>query len=84
MVEATGRPRAGMQAEAARYVSIPAQATAYYVGFLKILELRQRAQTSLGDRFDLKAFHDVMLVNGAVPLDTLERLVDAYIAGKRP
>jgi uncharacterized protein (DUF885 family) len=84
MVEATGRPRPGLQGEVARYVSIPGQATAYYVGFLKILELRQRAKTSLGDRFDLKAFHDVLLVNGTVPLDVLEGLVDAYIANKKP
>ncbi len=83
MVEATGRPRAGMQAEVARYVSIPGQATAYYVGFLKILELRQKAKDMLGDRFDLKEFHDVMLINGAVPLDVLERLVDAYIVSKK-
>ena len=80
MVEATGRPRGGMQAEVARYVSIPGQATAYYVGFLKILALRQRAKDALGDRFDLKKFHNVLLANGAVPLEVLERLVDAYIA----
>lgn len=83
MVENTGRPRAAMQAEVARYVSIPGQATAYYVGFLKVLELRERAQNALGNRFDLKEFHNVLLVNGTVPLDVLEQLVDAYIQAKK-
>lgn len=82
MAENTGRPRAAMQAEVARYVSIPGQATAYYVGFLKVLELRERAQNALGTRFDLKELHDVLLVNGTVPLDVLEQLVDAYIRAK--
>lgn len=82
MVENTGRPRAAMQAEVARYVSIPGQATAYYVGFLKVLELRERAQNALGNRFDLKEFHNVLLANGTVPLDVLEQLVDAYIQAK--
>jgi len=83
MAENTGRPRAAMQAEVARYVSIPGQATAYYVGFLKVLELRGRAQSALGNRFDLKEFHNVLLVNGTVPLDVLEQLVDAYIQAKK-
>lgn len=83
MVENTGRQRGAMQAEVARYVSIPGQATAYYVGFLKILELRGRAKDALGDRFDLKEFHNVLLVNGALPLDVLEQLVDAYIRAKK-
>ena len=83
MVEATGRPRGGLQAEVARYVSIPGQATAYYVGYLKILELRQRAKEALGDRFDLKKFHNIILGNGAVPLELLERLVEAYIASEK-
>ena len=73
------RPAAGRDTSRSGPVmfSIPGQATAYYVGFLKTLELRQKAQTSLGNRFDREEFHDVMLVNGAdVPLDVLERLVD--------
>lgn len=83
MVENTGRQRAAMQAEVARYVSIPGQATAYYVGFLKVLELRQRAKDALGARFDLKEFHNVLLVNGTVPLEVLEQLVDEYIQAKK-
>jgi uncharacterized protein (DUF885 family) len=47
---------------------------------IKIIELRQKAKTALGDRFDIRQFHDVVLKNGAVPLDTLEQLVDQYIA----
>ena len=50
------------------------------VGKLKILELRDRAQAALGAKYDEKAFHDVVLKNGAVPLAILERLVDAWIA----
>ena len=82
MVENTGREHAAMEAEVARYVSIPGQATAYYVGFLKVLELRARAQNALGNRFDLREFHNVLLVNGTVPLDVLEQLVDDYIRAR--
>ena len=58
---------------------MPGQACAYKIGMLKILELRERAKTSLGDQFDLKKFHNVVLKNGAVPLEILEKNVDAYI-----
>ena len=65
--------------EVDRYIVVPAQATGYMVGMLKILELRDRAQTALGDGFRLSAFHDVVLGHGAVPLEVLERLVDDWI-----
>ena len=58
---------------------MPGQATGYKVGMMKILELRQRSMDALGDKFDLRDFHDVVLKNGAVPLDILERIVDEYI-----
>jgi uncharacterized protein (DUF885 family) len=58
---------------------MPGQATAYKVGMMKILELRQKAMDGLGDQFDLRDFHDVVLKNGAVPLDILERIIDEYI-----
>lgn len=51
----------------------------YKIGIMKILELRQQAKSELGDRFDLKKFHDVVLKNGAVPLTILEELVHKYI-----
>jgi uncharacterized protein (DUF885 family) len=65
----------------ARYIVYPGQATAYKIGMLKILELRQRAMDELGDQFDLKEFHNVVLSNGSMPLEVLERLVEDYIAG---
>jgi uncharacterized protein (DUF885 family) len=69
--------------EVERYFNWPGQATSYMIGQLKILELRDKARAALGDRFDIRDFHAVVLENGAVPLDVLEQLVDAYIAEKR-
>lgn len=64
-----------------RYIVMPSQATAYKIGMLKIQELRAKAEAEMGDRFDIKAFHDVVLTNGAVPLNVLEELVGEYIGG---
>jgi uncharacterized protein (DUF885 family) len=80
MASVTGMARTDVETEIERYMSIPGQACAYKVGMLKILELRMKAQKALGDKFDLKNFHTVVLENGAVPLTILERLVDAWIA----
>ncbi len=63
-----------------RYVIMPGQALAYKIGQLKLFELRRRAKEKLGPRFDLRAFHDVALRSGAVPLSILERNIDAWIA----
>jgi uncharacterized protein (DUF885 family) len=67
-------------AEVDRYVTQPGQATAYMIGELKILELREKARRALGDKFSIREFHNVVLTTGEVPLEVLERQVDAYIA----
>jgi uncharacterized protein (DUF885 family) len=69
--------------EVERYINWPGQATSYKVGQLRIFELREKAQAALGTRFDIRDFHEVILSNGALPLDVLEEQVDAYIASKR-
>lgn len=66
--------------EVERYIVLPGQATAYKIGMTRILELRERARQQLGDRFDIRAFHDVVLRDGALPLNVLEQNVDAWIA----
>jgi uncharacterized protein (DUF885 family) len=70
------------QTETDRYIARPAQALAYKMGQLKIRELRERARTQLGPRFDLKAFHDEILNGGALPLDLLEERVDGWIKAR--
>ncbi|MGX5202091.1 DUF885 domain-containing protein [Aliikangiella sp. IMCC44632] len=82
MLENTNLMPAEIEIEVDRYFVLPGQACAYKVGMMKILELRSRAQESLGKMFDLAEFHDVILNNGAVPLDILEMLVTDYINQK--
>jgi len=65
-----------------RYIVIPSQATAYKIGMMKILELRENARSQLGDTFDIREFHDVVLKNGALPLDVLEDVVNSWLASK--
>ena len=69
--------------ETERYIDNPGQALSYKIGMLKILELREKAKSQLGRKFDIRDFHDVVLKNGAVPLPVLENLVDDYIAAKK-
>ena len=71
---------ANIEAEVNRYITNPGQALAYKLGELKILALRQRAETKLGAKFDVRRFHDAVLEHGAVPLDLLDTQIDAWIA----
>ena len=82
MIEVLGEASGGMTHEVERYIVLPAQATGYKVGMLKILELRQRAMDELGDAFDIKEFHNLVLGSGSMPLDILERVVQDYIDAK--
>ena len=69
--------------EVERYIDLPGQALSYKIGMIKILQLREKAKSALGARFDIRDFHDVVLQNGAVALPILEELVDDYIAAKK-
>ncbi|HEU4499863.1 MAG TPA: DUF885 domain-containing protein [Sphingomicrobium sp.] len=74
---------ANIDAEVNRYISNPGQALAYKLGELKIRELRSRAEQTLGPKFDLRRFHDAVLGQGSVPLDTLEAQINAWIAAEQ-
>ena len=82
MVERTGVGRDFVTSEVDRYLSNPGQALAYMIGKLKFDELRDRAKTKLGVRFDIRRFHNMLLDQGALPLDVLERLADEWIAAE--
>jgi uncharacterized protein (DUF885 family) len=69
--------------EVERYLDTPGQALSYKIGMIKILDLREKAKKELGDKFDIRDFHDAVLKNGAVALPILEELVDDYIARKK-
>ncbi|MFC5498199.1 DUF885 domain-containing protein [Caenimonas terrae] len=82
MVERTGFERAFVTSEVDRYTSYPGQALGYMIGKLKIDELRDRAKARLGERFDLRRFHNAVIDHGALPLDTLDKLIDEWIAAR--
>ncbi len=79
MLRNTGMPETEVEAEVERYIVLPGQATAYKVGQMKILELRERAREALGPRFDAKAFNDLVLSRGALPLELLEEVVGEWL-----
>jgi uncharacterized protein (DUF885 family) len=72
-----------IQTEVDRYIAWPGQALAYKIGQLKLLELRDRAKKALGDKFDLRAFHDEVVGSGALPLDVLSDQIDGWIAAQK-
>lgn len=79
----TGRqPIERSRSEVRRYITLPGQATGYKIGMLKIMELRQRAESKLGPKFDIKGFHDLLIASGSQPLSILERRVDEWIAAR--
>ena len=83
MIATTGMSAAEVVAEIERYLVQPAQALAYKVGMMKILQLRSHAREALGSKFNLREFHDEVLKNGAMPLGTLERVIEDYVARKK-
>ena len=83
MLANTGSAESDVVAEIERYIVMPGQATAYKVGMMELLRLRDEAQQALGDKFDIRDFHDVVLKNGSLPLTALRELVMKYIAAKQ-
>lgn len=83
LVENTPNPQYDAQKAIERYIAMPGQATAYMIGKLKIMELREKAMQALGDKFDWKGFHDEVLKYGPVPLSLLEENIDNWIAAQK-
>ena len=80
MEEKTGMQASDVRIEVNRYLVQPGQASSYKMGQLRLLALREKARTQLGERFDIRAFHDLILGNGAMPMTVVEQAVDAWIA----
>lgn len=71
------------RSEVRRYITLPGQATGYKIGMIKIVELRRKAERELGDKFDIRSFHDLLIGSGSLPLPILERQVDRWVAARR-
>lgn len=83
MVAATGETRAAVTREVERYAAVPGQACAYKLGMIRIGEFREKAEAELGDAFDIREFHDQVLLSGSMPMPVLERKINAWIKAKK-
>lgn len=82
MADATGNVASYVESEVERYMIWPGQALGYKLGMINILKLRTHAKQQLGDKFDIKVFHDLILLGGAVPMEILNERVENWIAGE--
>ena len=83
MVEATGEPRPSITREIARYAVWPGQATSYKLGMIRFQKLRAKAEKELGGKFDIRKFHDAVLLDGSMPMPVLEARIDAWIKARK-
>ncbi len=82
-LENSPRPEPSVRSEIRRYFNNPGQATAYKIGMLRIQAIRAKAETALGDNFDIREFHDQILGSGQLPMGMLEAKIDAWIEARR-
>lgn len=83
LADNTPNPQGDIEKAIERYIVYPGQATAYMIGKLKIMELREMARAELGNDFDIRAFHDVILTSGPVPLSIMEENVRGWVQGQQ-
>src|SRR5690606_11523261 len=82
-LENSSMAEGAIRSEVQRYLVTPGQATSYKIGMMKILEHRENARAELGEKFDIRGFHDTVLGGGALPLEILERRVNEWIAAQK-